>query len=115
MIRPHLRSRMPSITGRVTLNTELRLVQMTSFHCCDVILWKVVSRVMPALLTRMSTGPSWRSISRTIVSASSATGHVAAGERDLDALGLHLRLPGAGLGLVAVVGGDLVAHLRPGA
>ena len=34
MMRPHLRSRMPSITGRVTLNTELRLVVMTSFHCC---------------------------------------------------------------------------------
>jgi hypothetical protein len=29
MIRPHLRARMPSMTGRVTLKQELRLVQMT--------------------------------------------------------------------------------------
>jgi len=71
MIRPHLRSRMPSITGRVTLNTELRLVLMTSPHCAAVILWKVPSRVMPALLIRISTGPSVCSTSLTIACASS--------------------------------------------
>jgi hypothetical protein len=70
MMRPHLRARMPSITGRVTLKQESRLVQITSRHCSGDILWKVVSRVMPALLTRISTGPSWRSTSRTIASAS---------------------------------------------
>ncbi len=31
---------------------------MTSRHCCGVILCSMASRVMPALLTRMSTGPS---------------------------------------------------------
>ena len=77
MMRPHLRARMPSITGRVTLKQESRLVQMTSRHCSELILWKVVSRVMPALLTRMSTGPSCASTARTIASASSAAGDVA--------------------------------------
>ena len=33
MMRPNLRSRMPSITGRVMLNSELRLVLITASHC----------------------------------------------------------------------------------
>jgi len=32
-MRPHLRWRMPSITGRVTLKQALRLVFTTSVHC----------------------------------------------------------------------------------
>ena len=57
MMRPNLRSRMPDQTGWVMLKTPVRLVSMTSFHCCGVILWNVASRVMPALLTSTSTGP----------------------------------------------------------
>ena len=32
-MRPNLRSRMPSITGRHMLNSESRLVLITAFHC----------------------------------------------------------------------------------
>ena len=56
-IRPNLRSRMPGQTGWVMLKTPLRLVSMTSLHCCGVILWNIASRVMPALLTSTSIGP----------------------------------------------------------
>ena len=38
MMRPKLRSRIPSITGRVMLNSELRLVLITAFHLSGVIL-----------------------------------------------------------------------------
>ena len=54
MIRPNLRSRMPVQTGWVMLKTPVRLVSMTSRHCCGVILWNGASRVMPALLTSTS-------------------------------------------------------------
>ena len=57
MIRPNLRSRMPTQTGWVMLKTPCRLVSMTSRHCSGVILWNGASRVMPALLTSTSTGP----------------------------------------------------------
>ncbi|MNU03130.1 hypothetical protein D3C72_2470510 [compost metagenome] len=56
-MRPNPRSRMPPQTGCVILNRPDRLVSMTSRHCCGVILWNMTSRVMPALLTRTSTGP----------------------------------------------------------
>ena len=44
---------------------------MTSCHCSAVILWNVPSRVMPALLTRTSTGPSAASTACTIDAAES--------------------------------------------
>jgi hypothetical protein len=56
--RPKLRLRMPSMTGRVMLNKESRLVRITADHCSLVMRWKNPSRVMPALLTRISTGPT---------------------------------------------------------
>src|SRR5690606_29456904 len=56
-IRPKPRSRMPSITPRVMLNTESRLVRITSLHCSGFIRCKVASRVIPALLTSTSIGP----------------------------------------------------------
>ena len=56
-MRPKPRSRMPSITGRHMLNSDPRLVSVTAFHCSTVILCSVVSRVIPALFTRTSTGP----------------------------------------------------------
>ena len=84
---------------------------MTSFHCCAVMRWKVVSRVMPALLTRMSTGPSLASTSRTIASASSGEETSPLTRGDVVTLRAHLLQPGLGLFLVAVIGGDLVAHV----
>jgi len=57
-MRPQPRSLMPSITWRVTLNTLLRLVLITAIQSCSVMRLKMLSRVMPALLTRISTGPT---------------------------------------------------------
>ena len=70
MMRPKPRSRMPSITGRVMVKSESRLVWMTACHCSKVILWNMPSRVMPALLTSTSTGPS--SASTALMPASQA-------------------------------------------
>ena len=56
-MRPKLRLRMPSMTGRHMLKSELRLVLMTAFHWSGLILWKKPSRVMPALFTTTSMGP----------------------------------------------------------
>jgi hypothetical protein len=44
------------------LKQEDRLVWITWFHCSNVILCMVPSRVMPALLTSTSTGPRSASI-----------------------------------------------------
>src|ERR1700722_1072547 len=41
MMRPKPRSRMPSMTGRVMLKSELRFVLMTAYHCSGVILWNM--------------------------------------------------------------------------
>jgi len=49
---------MPSITWRVTLNTLLRLVLITSIQSFSVMRLNTESRVMPALFTRMSIGPT---------------------------------------------------------
>jgi hypothetical protein len=60
MMRPQPRSTMPSMTCRVTLNTLFRFVLMTAFQSPSVMRLKTESRVMPALLTRMSIGPTDR-------------------------------------------------------
>ncbi len=57
MMRPKPRSRMPSMTLRVMLNTESRLVAITARQFSGAILCSMPSRVMPALLTSTSTGP----------------------------------------------------------
>ena len=64
-ILPNLRSRIPSITLRHILKQPPRLVSMTSCHILWSILWTVPSRVMPALLTRIPTGPRSASICLT--------------------------------------------------
>ncbi len=71
-MRPEARSRMPLITGLVMVNIESRFVDMTSRHCSKLILWNMPSRVMPALLTRTSTGPS--SLSTWAMPAAQASG-----------------------------------------
>ena len=48
---------MPSITARHMLKHETRLVWITAFHCSKLMRCIVASRVMPALLTSISTGP----------------------------------------------------------
>ena len=59
-------------------NIESRLVRITADHCSKLILWNMPSRVMPALLTRMSTGPSSASTAFTpsAEAAASATSHL---------------------------------------
>jgi hypothetical protein len=56
-MRPQPRVHMPSTTCLVTLNAELRFVLMTSIQSPGDILCSMLSRTMPALLTRISTGP----------------------------------------------------------
>ncbi|MNC88287.1 hypothetical protein D3C83_40880 [compost metagenome] len=58
MMRPHPRSAMPSITGLLMLNTLSRLVRITASHPAFSIFRNVVSRVMPALFTSTSIGPT---------------------------------------------------------
>jgi hypothetical protein len=58
MMRPQPRSHMPSTTWRVTLNTLFKLVLMTAIQSASVMRLNTESRVMPALFTRMSTGPT---------------------------------------------------------
>ena len=60
MMRPQLRSTMPSMTCFVTLKRLLRLVLMTASQSALLILRNTPSRVMPALLTRISIGPTSR-------------------------------------------------------
>ena len=40
------------------LNSEPRLVLITAVHCSGFMRWSMASRVMPALLTSTSIGPS---------------------------------------------------------
>ena len=57
-MRPNLRSRMPSISGRRILNSDPRFVLITAVHCSGFIRWNMASRVMRAFLTSTSTGPT---------------------------------------------------------
>src|ERR1700704_2418919 len=58
MIRPHPRSTMPSHTCLVMLKHESRLVLITASQFALSIFLNVMSRVMPALFTSTSTGPT---------------------------------------------------------
>ena len=104
-MRPKLRSRMPSITGRHMLNSELRLVLITAYHCSGVILWNMPSRVMPALLTSTSTGPMSRATRARPGGASLVIRNVPL--VDVDA-GLGLEFGGR-LVVAGIIRGDLVA------
>src|SRR5450755_2030283 len=58
MMRPQPRSTMPSQTCLVMLKHESRLVLMTASQFALSIFLNVMSRVMPALFTSTSTGPT---------------------------------------------------------
>ena len=53
---------MPGKVAWQRLKQEPRLVSSTACHLSGVIFWSVPSRVIPALLTRMSIGPKSCSI-----------------------------------------------------
>ena len=59
-MRPKLRSSMPSQAALHMLKQPPRLVSSTSSQASRFIFFMVASRVMPALLTITSTGPSCR-------------------------------------------------------
>ena len=67
MILPRPRAIMPGTTARAQRNIEVRLVARTVSHSSSVTSSDGLSRVMPALLTRMSMGPSADSASFTTV------------------------------------------------
>ena len=66
MIRPARALIIGRITARVMLKAPVRLTVRTSAQALSVIRMTRSSRVMPALLTRMSTRPSSLSVSSTI-------------------------------------------------
>src|SRR5262245_50964983 len=72
MILPRLRSIMPGATARAQRNMEVRLVASTPSHSSSVTSSDGLSRVTPALLTRMSMGPRVPSASLTACRISSA-------------------------------------------
>ena len=107
MMRPKPRSRMPLITGRVMLNSESRLVRMTSDHCSWVIFCSMASREMPALLTSTSTGPTSFSTLMIALLAGDVVGDVPFEHRDLGFLLEGLRR----VVIAVIIGGDVIAGL----
>ena len=79
-MRPQPRSTMPSATCLVMLNRLSRLVRITASQLTLSIFLNVVSRVMPALFTRMSTAPTldWTSATARVQDSKSATSHATA-------------------------------------
>jgi hypothetical protein len=77
-IRPYLRSFMPAHTAFAMLKQPPRLTSITSSQAARSIRFIVPSRVIPALLTRISTGPSSLSTCATPArqASRSATSHL---------------------------------------
>ena len=68
---------MPLIAARVVWNAPFRLASSTASQSASVSRSRMLSRVRPALLTRMSIGPSAASAAATAASTCSADGDVA--------------------------------------
>ena len=81
---------MPSITALDMLKHETRLVWITAFHCSKLMRCIVASRVMPALLTSTSIGPSSRLDRLDALGAGVEIGDVEFEDRDA---GLVVELP----------------------
>ena len=65
MILPRPRAIMPGATARAQRNIDVRFVASTVSHSSSLTSTVFFSRMMPALLTRMSMGPSAFSASFT--------------------------------------------------
>ena len=87
------------------LNSEPRLVLITAFHCSGFMRCSMASRVMPALLTRTSIGPSSASTCLMPAAQASNERHVPLVDGDAG-FGLELL---RGLVIAAVIRRDLVA------
>ena len=105
MTRPQPRSTMPSTTCLLMLNRLSRLVRMTASQLTLSIFLKVMSRVMPALLTRTSTAPTFCVHLGDGAGARVHVGDVAGDGGQLVAGALHARQPLV-VGLVAGRVGD---------
>ena len=71
-MRPHLRARMPGSTACVTRKHDFRFATITSSQSRSLISSIGCGREIPALFTRMSTAPTFSSLSRTSRSTSVA-------------------------------------------
>ena len=98
-MRPKLRERMPSMTSRVMLKTESRLVRITASQFSLVMRCSMASRVMPALLTSMSIGPEVAGDARHALLAGGVVAHVELVDGDAG-LGLELARGGIVAGVV---------------
>src|SRR5574341_1179658 len=67
---PHARSRIPGRAAWQHRKVPFRLTASTASHCSSVILAAIASRLMPALLIRMSSRPNARTVSWTTRSQS---------------------------------------------
>src|SRR4051794_7523093 len=72
-MRPQPRLTISRCAAREHRNAPLRCTAATESQSSSVILWIRLSRMIPALLTRISSEPSRRTISSTILSTSAAT------------------------------------------
>ena len=93
------------------LNVPVRFTPSTSSHICRLIFRNLLSRVMPALLTRMSTRPKSLATASTIASHSSLRDDVGLIGVGLYAVLAHLAADFVLGGLVAVVKID--GHVGP--
>ena len=73
MIRPQRARTMPRRQARVTRNAPVRSVASTAAQSSSFIRIASVSRVMPALLTRISGRPSWSAITSSIAPTASGS------------------------------------------
>jgi hypothetical protein len=107
MMRPKPLSRMALMIGRVMLNSESRLVRITSDHCSWLIFCSMASREMPALLTSTSIGPDFVLDVDDPLLAGGVIAHVPFEDRDLGFLVERL----GRLVVAAVIDGDVIASL----
>ena len=69
MIEPLRAFNIGLITAFVKLKTDFKFTRMTSSHCSSLMRMSKVSRVIPALFTKMSTVPNSATTSSTNVCA----------------------------------------------
>ena len=77
MIRPARRFIMPLMTARMVWKAPLRLASSTASQSSSLSRSRMLSRVRPALLTRMSIGPRACSAAAIAASTCAASSHIA--------------------------------------
>ena len=106
-MRPKPRSRMPLITGRVMLNSESRLVRITSDHCSwRHLLQHGVARDAGIVDQHLDRADLVLDIDDALL-AGDVVAHVPFEDRDLGFLLEGL----GGIVIAAIIGGDVIAGL----